>query len=122
MLDVEKISGGADGGPLGLPATMRAALERERPNVSPHNRCPEFGHSMHTDLRHALDTAYERMSRPEPSPAAFASSYALCLGMIMGGRTCGGMSKDEVAVERARLSMLATLYEILLGVRSDLGR
>jgi hypothetical protein len=73
---------------------------------------------MHADLRYALDTAYERLKLLEPSPADFASSYALCLGMIMGGRTCGGMSKEEAAQERAHLSMLAALYEIRLLARS----
>jgi hypothetical protein len=32
------------------------------------------------------------------------------------------MSKEEAAVERAHLSMLATMYEIKLGVRSGFGR
>jgi hypothetical protein len=82
---------------------------------------PEFPHSMHPDLRHALDTAYERLKHLEPTPADFASSYGLCLGMIMGARTCGGISKEEAAIERAHLSMLAALYEIRLGVRSDSG-
>jgi hypothetical protein len=100
---------------------MRAALEpgaRSRRTTAN----PEFQHSMHSDLRYALDTAYQQLRQLEPSPADFASSYALCLGMIMGGRTCGGMSKDEAAVERAHLSMLAALYEIRLVVRSESGR
>jgi hypothetical protein len=76
---------------------------------------------MQPDLRHVLDTAYERMRRMDPSPTAFAGNYALCLGIIMGGETCSGMSTDEAAVERAHLAMLAAMYEIQLGVRSDLG-
>lgn len=77
---------------------------------------------MNPDLRHTLDTAYERLRHMDPSPTAFAGNYALCLGIIMGGETCGGMSKEEAALERAHLSMLATMYEIKLGVRSGFGR
>lgn len=74
---------------------------------------------MRTDLRHVLDTTYEGLRHIGSAPAAFASNYALCLGVIMGGEACKGMSKAEAAVERAHLSMLAAVYEIQLGVRTD---
>ncbi|TKC90077.1 hypothetical protein FAZ69_07945 [Trinickia terrae] len=76
---------------------------------------------MQAELRHALDTAYERMKRAEPAPEAFASNYALCLGIIIGGQACDGMSDEEAGQERAHLAMLAALYEIGERVRSDLG-
>ncbi|WP_207005137.1 hypothetical protein [Trinickia mobilis] len=75
---------------------------------------------MQAELRHALDTAYEGMKRSDPSPTAFASNYALCLGIIIGGRACDGMSDAEAASERAHLAMLAALYEIGERVRSDI--
>jgi hypothetical protein len=75
---------------------------------------------MQAELRHALDTAYEGMTRADPSPTAFAGNYALCLGIIMGGQACDGISDDEAASERAHLAMLAVLYEINARVRSDL--
>jgi hypothetical protein len=76
--------------------------------------------AMQSKLRNVLDTAYERLSRAEQSPPAFASNYALCLGVIMGGVLCEGMTDDEAATERAHLSMLAVVYEAQLGVRSGL--
>jgi hypothetical protein len=76
---------------------------------------------MQAELRHALDTAYERMRRTDPSPTAFAGNYALCLGIVMGGQACEGMSDAEAANERAHLAMLATLYEVGARVRSDSG-
>jgi hypothetical protein len=75
---------------------------------------------MQTNLRNVLDTSYERLGRVEQSPPAFASNYALCLGVIMGGRLCEGMTDAEAATERAHLAMLAVVYEVQLGVRSDL--
>ena len=75
---------------------------------------------MQAELRRALDTAYEGMKRTEPSPAAFASHYTLCLGIVIGGQACHGMSEAEAANERAHLGMLAALYEVKTRVRSDL--
>jgi hypothetical protein len=75
--------------------------------------------SMRTDLRNVLDTAYERLRHIGSAPAAFASNYALCLGVIMGGEACKGLSREEAAIERAHLSMLAAMFEIQLGVRTD---
>jgi|SRR6476659_6920819 hypothetical protein len=95
---------------------MQAALERQPFGVSTITTLEPT--SMHTDLRYALNSAYERMKFQEPSPAAFAASYALSLGIIMGGETCKGMSVEEAAVERAYVSMLAALYEIRLGVQA----
>jgi hypothetical protein len=76
---------------------------------------------MQAELRHALDTAYDGMKRLDPSPTAFAGNYALCLGIIMGGQACDGMSDAEANSERAHLAMLAALYEVSTRVRSDLG-
>ena len=77
---------------------------------------------MQGELRRALDTAYERMCRSEPSPTAFAGHYALCLGIVMGGQACDGMSDAEAANERAHLAMLAALYEVQARVRSGLSQ
>jgi hypothetical protein len=74
---------------------------------------------MQTNLRKTLDASYTRLKHVEPSPTAFAGNYALCLGMIMGGQTCKGMSVQEAESERAYLAMLAALYEIQLGVRGN---
>ena len=78
--------------------------------------------AMQTNLRKTLDASYTRLKHMEPSPTAFAGNYALCLGVIMGGQTCKGMSVTEAASERANLAMLAAMYEIQLGVRGDLSQ
>lgn len=75
---------------------------------------------MDTELRRVLNVSYDRMSRADDTPAEFAGNYALCLGMILGGHACGGISAQEAAEERARLTMLATLFEIRTRVRTDL--
>ena len=82
-----------------------------------------YGNSaMQTNLRKTLDASYARLKDMEPSPTAFAGNYALCLGMIMGGQTCKGMSIQEAESERAYLAMLAALYEIQLGMPGYLSR
>jgi hypothetical protein len=75
---------------------------------------------MQGELRRSLDTAYDRMKRTDPSPNEFAGHYALCLGIIVGGQACNGMSEEEAGRERAHLVMLAALYEVRMRVRSDL--
>ncbi len=77
---------------------------------------------MQTNLRRTLDASYKRLKHTERSPSAFGTDYALCLGVIMGGETCKGMSVKEAATERAYLAMLAALYEIQLGMNSDLSK
>lgn len=75
---------------------------------------------MQRELRHALDTAYGRLKDAEASPTSFAGTYALGLGIIVGGQACGGMTDAEAADERAHLAMLAALFEVRARVRSDL--
>jgi hypothetical protein len=75
---------------------------------------------MQTNLRKTLDASYTQLKGMKPSPTAFAGNYALCLGVIMGGQTCKGMSVKEAESERAYLAMLAAMYEIQLGVRGGL--
>jgi len=75
---------------------------------------------MQTNLRKTLDASYLRLKHVEPSPTAFAGNYALCLGMIMGGQSCKGMSLKEAESERAYLAMLAALYEIQLAMPRNL--
>lgn len=75
---------------------------------------------MQRELRCALDTAYARLRDDEASPTTFAGNYALGLGIVVGGQTCGGMTEVEAAYERARLAMFAALYEARASVRSDL--
>ena len=77
---------------------------------------------MQTNLRKTLDASYTRLKHTEHSPTIFAGNYALCLGVIMGGQTCRGMSMAEASSERAYLAMLAALYEIQLGVRDNVSR
>jgi hypothetical protein len=77
---------------------------------------------MQINLRKTLDASYTRLKHMEPSPTAFAGNYALCLGMIMGGQTCKGMSLKEAESERAYLAMLAAIYEIQLGMRGNLSQ
>jgi hypothetical protein len=77
---------------------------------------------MLTNLRKTLDASYSRLKHVEPSPTAFAGNYALCLGMIMGGETCKGMSLNEAESERAHLAMLAALYEIQLAMPRNLSK
>jgi hypothetical protein len=77
---------------------------------------------MQTNLRKTLDASYTRLKHVEPSPTAFAGNYALCLGMIMGGQTCKGMSAQEAESERAYLAMLAALYEIRLAMPRNLSK
>jgi hypothetical protein len=74
---------------------------------------------MQRELRNALDAAYARLRDDGLSPTTFAGNYALGLG-IVGGRACGGMTEAEAAHERARLAMLAAIYEARARVRSDL--
>jgi hypothetical protein len=75
---------------------------------------------MDAELRRALNVSYERMRRADDTPCEFAGNYALCLGMILGGHACGGITAEEAAEERARLTMLATLFEIRTRVKFDL--
>jgi hypothetical protein len=75
---------------------------------------------MQRELRCALDTAYARLKDDEATPTAFAGNYALGLGIVVGGQACGGMTEAEAAHERARLAMLAALFEARALVRSDL--
>lgn len=75
---------------------------------------------MQRELRYALDTAYARLKGDEVSPETFAGNYALGLGIVVGGQACGGMTEAEAAHERARLAMLAAVYEARARVRSDL--
>jgi hypothetical protein len=75
---------------------------------------------MDAELRQVLSVSYERMRRADDTPGEFAGNYALCLGMILGGHACGGISAEEAADERAHLMMLATLFEVRTRVRSDL--
>ncbi|CAN7385007.1 hypothetical protein LJR034_002215 [Caballeronia sp. LjRoot34] len=77
---------------------------------------------MQINLRKTLDASYSRLKHVEPSPTAFAGNYALCLGMIMGGQTCKGMSVQEAESERAYLAMLAALYEIQLVMPRNLSK
>ncbi|MGN6317769.1 hypothetical protein [Trinickia sp.] len=73
---------------------------------------------MQRELRQALDTAYSRLTDERAEPTAFASNYALGLGIVVGGKACGGMSEQEAADERAHLGMLATLYEVQTRIRN----
>lgn len=75
---------------------------------------------MQRELRNALDAAYARLRDDRLSPTTFAGNYALGLGIVVGGRACGGMTEAEAAHERARLAMLAAIYEARARVRSDL--
>lgn len=75
---------------------------------------------MQRELRCALDTAYARLKDEEATPTAFACNYALGLGIIVGGQACGGMTDAEAAHERARLAVLAAIFEARAHVRSDL--
>jgi hypothetical protein len=80
---------------------------------------------MQTNLRKTLDASYSRLKHVESSPTAptaFAGNYALCLGMIMGGQTCKGMSAHEAESEHAYLAMLAALYEIQLAMPRNLSK
>ena len=77
---------------------------------------------MQINLRKTLDASYVRLKHMERSPTAFAGNYALCLGVIMGGQTCKGMSMKEAESERAYLAMLAALFEIHLGLGRDVTR
>jgi hypothetical protein len=74
---------------------------------------------MQRELRYALDAAYARLQDADPSPTAFAGNYALGLGIVVGGQACGGMTETEAAQERARLAMLAAIYEARARVRGD---
>jgi hypothetical protein len=66
---------------------------------------------MNTDLARVLERAYQRLKCISDTPTDFAASYALCLGIIMGGEACGAMSASEVQEERGRIGMLAVIYE-----------
>lgn len=74
---------------------------------------------MQCELRQALDTAYSGLKDGQAEPAAFASNYALGLGIVVGGQACGGMTEHEAAAERAHLSMLATLFEVQARIRFE---
>ena len=75
--------------------------------------------AMQSNLRRALDIAYERMRRQSPAPIAFTGSYGLCLGIIMGAQACNGLTDEEAANERAHLAMLAALHDIQTGGRGS---
>lgn len=75
---------------------------------------------MQRELRYALNTAYARLREDDVSPTTFAGNYALGLGIVVGGQACGGMTEAEAGQERARLAMLAALYEARARMRSDL--
>jgi hypothetical protein len=76
---------------------------------------------MQRELRCALDAAYARLADDDVAPTTFAGNYALGLGIVVGGRACGGMTETEAAQERARLAMLAAIYEVRTRVRRDVG-
>ncbi len=77
---------------------------------------------MNPDLRHTLDTAYESLENTWTLRRRRSRATTRCALASSWGRDLRGMSKEEAAVERAHLSMLATMYEIKLGVRSGFGR
>ncbi|CAG4891318.1 hypothetical protein R52603_01172 [Paraburkholderia saeva] len=70
---------------------------------------------MQGNLRRTLDVAYERMKSHSMAAGAFTGNYGLCLGVIMGAQACQGMTDEEVAVERAHLSMLVALHDMKAG-------
>jgi hypothetical protein len=76
--------------------------------------------TMDARVRRVLDEALERVQGADITPAVFAGNYAFCLGILMGGCACGGVSESEAAEERAHLMTLATLYEVRQKVRLSL--
>lgn len=75
--------------------------------------------TIHRNLRRALDVAYERMRRDACAPIAFTGNYGLCLGIIVGGQACNGLTDEEAASERAHLAMLAALHDMQMGSRGS---
>jgi hypothetical protein len=75
--------------------------------------------TMQRELRQALNMAYSRLKDHQVEPTAFASNYALGLGIVVGGQACGGMTEQEAADERAHLGMLAALFEVQARIRID---
>jgi hypothetical protein len=75
---------------------------------------------MDARVRRVLDEALERVHGTDITPAVFAGNYAFCLGILMGGCACGGVSESEANEERAHLMALATLYEVRQKVRLSL--
>lgn len=75
---------------------------------------------MQRELRCALDIAYARLKDDEATATTFGGNYAFGLGIVVGGQACGGMTEAEAAHERARLAMLAALFEARTRVRSGL--
>ena len=77
---------------------------------------------MQRELRQALNTAYARLQTADASsPSSFAGTYALALGIVVGGQACQGMSETEAAEARAHLGMLAALFEARARTSSSLG-
>ncbi|WP_229012083.1 hypothetical protein [Paraburkholderia gardini] len=85
----------------------------------PPNAKGETSVTIHRNLRRALDVAYERVRRDTASPIAFNGNYGLCLGIIMGGQACNGMTEEEAAGERAHLAMLVALHDMQTGGRGS---
>lgn len=75
---------------------------------------------MDARVRRVLDEALTKIQGTDVSPAAFAGNYAFCLGILMGGCACGGVSEAEANEERAHLIALATLYEVRQKIKLSL--
>lgn len=75
---------------------------------------------MDARVRRVLDEALTKIQGTDVTPAAFAGNYAFCLGILMGGCACGGVSEDEANEERAHLIALAALYEVRQKVKLSL--
>jgi hypothetical protein len=75
---------------------------------------------MDARVRRVLDEALSKIQGADVSPAVFAGNYAFCLGILMGGCACGGVSEEEADEGRAHLIALATLYEIRQKIKLSL--
>jgi len=73
---------------------------------------------MISEVKRVLSQAESCARAPGVAPGAFASLYAMCLGIIMGASAAGGMSEDEAQEARARLITLDLIYQMTHGMPS----